>query len=86
MIKTMETGLVSLVMLGSMLFALLLATPVAAKPLSEAAINDRIVEFCEASSVDVVGKRMERQCRAELRAKLQQQAEREAAKAKLANR
>lgn len=86
MIRKFEAAFITLLAAASTAFALLIATPVAAKPLSQLALNDRIIELCQASSVDVVGKRMERQCRAELKAKLQEQAARAAEKAKLARK
>ncbi|MFC7537771.1 hypothetical protein ACFQPG_10400 [Sphingomonas sp. GCM10030256] len=49
----------------SALSAFVLATPVQAEPRS-AALRDRIAESCAASDVDLVGKRLARQCRAAL--------------------
>ena len=86
MIRKFEATFITLLAAASTAFMLLLATPASARPLSQAALNDRIHELCRSSSVDVVGKRMERERRTEWRARLQQQAERAAEKARLANK
>ena len=79
MTKKVETAFVTFLAAVSTALALLLASPVLAKPLSEAQLRDRLDYICEASSVDVVGKRMEKACRAEWRAKLQQAEQRKVA-------
>ena len=82
MTKTIETAFVTFMMMAATLLALLMATPAHARPLSEAQLRDKLDYICEASSVDPVGKRMERECRAEWRAKLlQQQASQQKAQA-----
>lgn len=87
MTKTIETAFVTFFMAVSTALALLIASPAVAKPVSEAQLRDRLDYICEASSVDVVGKRMEKECRAEWRAKLQLAEQRKAAaeRAKLAS-
>lgn len=86
MIRKFEATFITFLAAASTAFMLLLAAPATAKPLSQAALNDRIHELCRASSVDVVGKRLERECRAEWRARLQQQAQRAAEKSRLATK
>lgn len=56
---------------GGLALSLMFAAPAQATPRLPTAIEDQIRHVCEASSADLEGKRQERQCRAEWRAKLQ---------------
>lgn len=72
MIKKLENLLFSTVVLGSFAVSALLATPAAASaPKLSVATTDRIRVLCEASSMDLAGKRSERRCRAEWQERLE---------------
>lgn len=58
-----------------------LAAPAAAQPRPAANLNDRMAELCAASDVDLVGKRLARDCRKQVRAQWLREQRQLAAKA-----
>lgn len=57
-----------------------LSAPAFAEPVRTPNLNDRIADLCTASDVDLVGKRLARQCRAAVRAQWQEEQRLAAAK------
>lgn len=66
------SALLSLVTALAAFAALTAAVPVGAAPPSRN-VNDRIAELCSASDVDLIGKRMARDCRASVRAQWEEE-------------
>ena len=49
-----------------------LSSPALAESVKQPSLNDRIADLCTASDVDLVGKRLARECRAAVRAQEEQ--------------
>jgi hypothetical protein len=70
--RTSNTALFSALTFLGLALSVPLASPADAVPRLPAALDDQVRAMCEASSVDLAGKRAERRCRAELRERIQQ--------------
>lgn len=79
--KTIESALVTSLMMAATALALLLASPAVAAPRGEA-VKERVAELCTVSDTDLVGKRLAKECRAQVRA----EAERRLARAEAASK
>lgn len=66
------SALMSLLTAVAAFAALTVAVPVGAEVRSQH-VNDRIAELCTASDVDLVGKRIARQCRTAIRAQVEEE-------------
>lgn len=66
------SALLSLLTAAAAFAALAAAVPVEAEVRPQY-VNDRIAELCTASDVDLVGKRIARQCRAAVRAQVEEE-------------
>jgi hypothetical protein len=72
MIRNANSALVGALTFSGLAMSLLLVSPAAAVPRLPVTLDDQIRHMCEASSVDLAGKREERRCRADLRQKIEQ--------------